>query len=162
MTALPIRLKLTRSLALCLLLCLSAATALSAAGCGATRTYEPDTTIVARVGHQTALERLRAVIGSATNPAVHKVDVTEELMAFEWMRGGYTSEIRFARIDSLDITSGSHTVTIRMRHLSEPYRFSFTREDDAHAFVDLLASFHYESQGPAARPLPVTRENERL
>ncbi len=160
MTARSARLNRNRCLALCLLICLSAATALSA--CGATRTYEPDTTIVARVGHQAALDRLRAVIGSATNPAVHKVEVTGDLMAFEWMRGGYTSEIRFARIDSLDITSGSHTVTIRMRHLSEPYRFSFTREDDAHAFVDLLASFHYESQGPAARTIPVTRENERL
>lgn len=160
MKALSARLNLTRSLPLCL--CLCAAIALSAAACGATRTYEPDTTIVARVGHQAALDRLRAVIGSATHPAVHKVDVTGEFMAFEWMRGGYTSEIRFARIDSLDITSGSHTVTIRMRHISQPYRFSFTREDDAQAFVDLLASFHYESQGPAARTIPVTRENERL
>lgn len=130
-------------------------------GCGSPRLYQPDTTLVRRLGHDDAVARLRTILGRAESPPVQSVDVTPEYMEILWMDTRQTSQVHFSHLQTIDIGSRDHVVTIRVTSTHHVYRFDFTNQRDAAAFVDLLASFHHATQ-PAGELPAVTRDRERL
>lgn len=130
-------------------------------GCGGARVYQPDTSMVQTLGHEDAVARLRTILGRAAAPPVLDVDVTPEHLAILWMDTRQTSRLHFSHIQSVDIGSRDHVVTIRVTSTTHIYRFDFTNQADATGFVDLLASFYRETQ-PAGELPAVTRNRERL
>lgn len=130
-------------------------------GCGAPRAYQPDTTVVARLGHEQAVARLRALLGRAESPGILDVHVTDEHIDVVWLDTRQVSRWRFRAIESIDIRSSDHVVTLRLENKRYVYRLDFTTASDAAEFVDLVASF-YRASGSAEVPLPpITRDRER-
>ena len=137
------------------------ALALVALGCGAPRAYEPDTTLVSKLGHDEAVARLRTLLGRAESPTVFEVHVTDEHIDLVWLDTRQTSRWRFRAIESIDIRTSDHVVTLRLENKRYIYRIDFTTDADATAFVDLVTSF-YRAGGSAEVTLPpVTRDRER-
>jgi hypothetical protein len=148
---------LTAALALAVALALVAATP----GCGAPRAYQPDTNMVAKLGHDEAVARLRTLLGRAESPTVSEVHVTDEHIDLVWLDTRQTSRWRFRAIESIDIRTSDHVVTLRLENKRYIYRIDFTTDADATAFVDLVASF-YRARGSAEVELPpITRDRER-
>ncbi|HWN69433.1 MAG TPA: hypothetical protein VNM90_17450 [Haliangium sp.] len=132
-----------------------------APGCGAPRSYQPDTTLVARLGHERAEARLRTLLGRAESPTVVDVHVTEEHIDIVWLGTRAVSRWRFGAIESIDIRGSDHVVTLRLENKGYIYRIDFTTEADATEFVDLVASF-YRAGARAEVKLPsITRDRER-
>src|SRR5690606_25921777 len=123
-------------------LVLSAVAAAAAPGCGAPRVYRPDTTLVTRLGHDEATARVRTLLGRAESPTAFDVDVTREHIDVVWLDTRQVSRWRFRHIESIDIRSSDHVVTLRLDNTQYVYRIDFTTGADATAFVDLIASFH--------------------
>lgn len=133
----------------------------STAGCSAPRAYQPDTTLVARMGHDQAVDRLRVLLGRAEAPTVMDVRVTHEHIELVWLDNRDVSRWRFRAIESIDIRSSDHVVTLRLDNKRYIYRIDFTTAADATELVDLIASF-YRASASAEVALPsITRDRER-
>jgi hypothetical protein len=133
----------------------------TAPGCSAPRAYRPDTELVAKLGHDEAVARLRMLLGRAESPTVSEVHVTDEHIDLVWLDTRQTSRWRFRAIESIDIRSSDHVVTLRLENKRYIYRIDFTTGADATTFVDLVASFH-RARGSAEVELPpITRDRER-
>lgn len=130
-------------------------------GCGAPHAYQPDTTLVSKLGHDEAVARLRTLLGRAESPTVVEVHVTDEHIDIVWLDTRDVSRWRYRAIESIDIRSSDHVVTLRLKNKHYIYRIDFTTAADATAFVDLLASFYRASMSAAAALPPITRDRER-
>ena len=132
-----------------------------APGCGTPRTYQPDTTLVARLGHEKAEARLRMLLGRAESPTIFDVHVTEEHIDIVYLDTREVSRWRFNAIESIDIRGGDHVVTLRLENKGYIYRIDFTNEADATEFVDLVASFYRAGVSAEVKLPPITRDRER-
>jgi hypothetical protein len=142
-------------------LALALALAVAAPGCGAPHAHQPDTTLVAKLGHDEAVARLRTLLGRAESPTASEVHVTDEHIDLVWLDTRQTSRWRFRAIESIDIRTSDHVVTLRLENKRYIYRIDFTTDADATGFVDLVASF-YRAGSSAEVPLPsITRDRER-
>lgn len=129
--------------------------------CGGPRPYRADTTLVTKLGHEGAVARLRTVLRRAESPPVLDVHVTDEHIELIWLDTRTTSKWRFTHIESMDIRSSDHVVTVRMRHGRYPYHMDFTTAEDAATFVDLVMSL-YQAGASAEVSMPsLTRDRER-
>jgi hypothetical protein len=143
-------------------LALVATVALAAApGCSAPRAYQPDTTMVARLGHDEAVARLRTLLGRAESPTVAEVHVTDEHIDLVWLDTREISRWRFRAIESIDIRSSDHVVTLRLENKRYIYRIDFTTDADATALVDLVTSFHRAGSSAEVELPSITRDRER-
>jgi hypothetical protein len=133
----------------------------SASGCGAPRAYQPDTTLVATLGHDEAVDRLRALLGRAEAPTVLDVRVTHEHIELVWLDNRDVSRWRFHAIESIDIRSSDHVVTLRLENKRYIYRIDFTTAADATELVDLIASFYRAGSSAEVALPPITRDRER-
>lgn len=130
-------------------------------GCGGARAYQPDSTLVTRLGAEEALLELEETLRRAASPPVLRVEVTDEHLALLWMDTRRVSTLRFRAFEAIDIHEGTHVVTIRLASSEQPFRIDFIGPQDAQRFVDLLASFYRAHS--TALPFPaVTRNQERL
>lgn len=138
-----------------------ALTSASWSGCARPRPYQPDTTLVSKLGHDDALTRLRTLLRRTESSPALDVHVTDEHIELIWLDTRTTTTWRFSHIESIDIRGSDHVVTVRVRHGLQPYHIDFTTADDATTFVDLLMSF-YQAGSSAEVALPsLTRERER-
>jgi hypothetical protein len=135
--------------------------AAAAPGCGAPRAHQPDTTLVAKLGHDEAVARLRTLLGRAESPTVAEVHVTDEHIDLVWLDTRTTSRWRFHAIESIDIRSSDHVVTLRLENKRYIYRIDFTTDADAAALVDLIASFYRAGGSAEVKLPPITRDRER-
>jgi hypothetical protein len=130
-------------------------------GCGGPRPYRADTTLVTKLGDEGAVARLRTVLRRAESPPVLDVHVTDEHIELIWLDTRTVSTWRFTHIESMDIRSRDHVVTVRLRSSRIPYHFDFTTDEDASTFVDLVMSL-YQAGVSAEVSLPsLTRDRER-
>jgi hypothetical protein len=132
-----------------------------AASCSAPRAYQPDTTLVATLGHDGAVARLRTLLGRAESPTVVEVHVTDEHIDLVWLDTREVSRWRFRAIESIDIRSSDHVVTLRLENKRYIYRIDFTTEADATAFVDLITSLHRAGSSAEVELPAITRDRER-
>jgi hypothetical protein len=132
-----------------------------APGCSAPRAYQPDTTLVSRLGHDEAVARLRALLGRAESPTVVEVDVTDEHIDIVWLDTREVSRWRYRAIEGIDIRSSDHVVTLRLENKRYIYRIDFTTEADATGLVDLVTSFYRAGSSAEVELPPITRDRER-
>jgi hypothetical protein len=131
------------------------------AACGAPTAHRPDTGLVSRLGRDEVVARLRAVLGRAQAPTIMDVRVTDEHVDLVWLDTRQVSRWRFRDIESIDIRSRDHVVTLRLENKQYVYRIDFTTDADATALVDLLMSL-YQAGASAEVELPrITRDRER-